>query len=115
LKGLFSCVTRRDLVDRIGKELSPLERMKRDYKEAKEGVAQEVRGALPALGVEKIVVTPLAKGWRIEGGADVARIIAGSSDAPFSMESSSGSAATMPARYTVSPCTTAWLNRGPTP
>jgi hypothetical protein len=99
LKGLFSCVTRRDLVDRIGKALSPLERMKRDYKETTEGVAQEVRGALRALGVEKIVVAPLAKGWRIEGGADVARIIAGSSDAQFSMGSSSGSAIPMVIRF----------------
>src|SRR3981189_831427 len=31
------------------------------------------------------------------------------------LASADGSAATMPARYTVSPWTTAWLNRGPTP
>src|SRR5207249_12193477 len=31
------------------------------------------------------------------------------------LASAEGSAATMRARYTVSPWTTAWLNRGPTP
>src|SRR4030095_2502856 len=31
------------------------------------------------------------------------------------LASAEGSPATMPARYTVSPWTTAWLNRGPTP
>jgi hypothetical protein len=36
---------------------------------------------LRALGVERIVVTPLTKGWRIEGGADLQQIIAGGSEA----------------------------------
>jgi hypothetical protein len=86
-------MTRADLFDRIGKALAPLERLKRDYREAKMEVAQETRDALRALGIERIVVMPLAKGSKIEGGADVTRIIAGGSgdDSLITMGSSPGS------------------------
>ena len=63
----------------------------RDYREAKAGVAEEIRGALRALGVGGIVVKPLDEGWKIEGGADVTLIIAGSSDAPSTARASLGS------------------------
>ena len=108
-------LTRAELIKRIDAALSPLERMKRDYKEAKQEMALEIRGALRALGIERIIVTPLAKGWRVEGMANLDRIIAGGSDAPVNLGSAGGSAATMPARYTVSPWTTACESRGPTP
>jgi hypothetical protein len=79
---------------------SPLERLKPDYGEAKTGVAEEVRGRLRALGVEPIIVTPLEKGWSIEGGADIARVIARGSDAPVStMGSSYGSTNPMVIRF----------------
>src|SRR5262249_54625696 len=80
-------LTRKDLVDRIEKVLEPLERLKRDYREAKTEIAQEVRDALRALGIERITVTPLDKGWRIEGAVHVDRIIAGGSGDVFTMES----------------------------
>jgi hypothetical protein len=93
-------ITRRDLVDRIGKALSPLERLRRDYKDAKAEIAQETRDAPRALGVERIVVTPLPKGgWKIEGGADGQRVIAGGSGDMFTMGSADGSAVPMVIRF----------------
>jgi len=89
-------LTRAQITAKINEALEPLERMKRDYREAKTVQAQEVRDALRALGIEKVVVTPLPKGgWRIEGAANLGDV--------FTIGTIDGSAATMPARYTVSP------------
>jgi len=89
-----SKLTRAQITEKLNAALEPLERMKKDYKEAKAEMAQEVRDALRALGIERVVVTPLGKGgWRIDGGANL----------ELTIGSSGGSAATMPARYTVSP------------
>jgi site-specific DNA recombinase len=87
-------LTRAELVERIDKALSPLERMMRDYTEAKTEEAQQIREALRTLGVERIVVRPLAKGWRIEGMANLERVIAGGSDAPINMGASPESSRT---------------------
>jgi hypothetical protein len=43
----------------------------RDYQGGEDRRGREGAEALRALGVERIVVTPLRKGWRIEGGADL--------------------------------------------
>jgi DNA invertase Pin-like site-specific DNA recombinase len=87
-------LTRAQITEKVNAALEPLEQMKKDYAEAKAGVAEEVRDALRALGIEKVIVTPLAKGgWKVEGTANLELTI-GTAD---------GSAATIPARYTVSP------------
>jgi DNA invertase Pin-like site-specific DNA recombinase len=107
-------LTRAQIVEKLNAALSPLDemilegkarlRMKRDYREAKTMQAQEVRDALRALNVERVIVMPLkGGGWRIEGAANLDRIIAGGSGDVFTIGSSEGSAATIPARYTVSP------------
>lgn len=63
-------------------------------------MAEEVRGRLRALGIERIIVTPLEKGWSIEGGPDIARVTARGSDAPVStMGSSHGSVVPMVIRF----------------
>src|SRR5207245_5876485 len=88
-------LTRAQLVERIDKSLSPLERMMRDYNEAKAEDAQQVREALRALGVDRVKVTPLDRGgWRVEGMAHLDRIIAGGSDAPINMGASPESSGT---------------------
>ena len=96
-------LTRAQLVERIDKSLSPLERMMRDYNEAKAEDAQQVREALRALGVERIVVTPLDRGgWRVEGMANLDRVIAGGSDALVNMGAARESSRTL--RRAPAPC-----------
>lgn len=65
-----------------------------DYKEAKAGVAEEIRGALRALGVERIVVKPLDQVSKIEGGVDVTPSSPGRRY-PSTMGTSLGSAISM--------------------
>ena len=59
------------LVEKLGTVMRPIAT----------GSTEEVREALRSLGVDVIKVTPLAKGWRIEGVAFPERVIAGGSDA----------------------------------
>src|SRR2546426_1106611 len=60
-------LTKRTLMDKIGTTIGPLVM----------GSATQVRECLRKLGVERIVVTPEGRGWRVEGCGDLGRLIQG--------------------------------------